>query len=88
MIHENVKKFMDGFHYDAHPMGMLISTVAALSTFYPDAHERPRPPSRGTKQIIRLIAKMPTLAAFAYRHSHGHAVRLSRQRPRLHARTS
>ena len=43
MIHENVKKFMDGFHYDAHPMGMLISTVAALSTFYPEAQQHRRP---------------------------------------------
>ena len=60
MIHENIKKLMDGFHYDAHPMGMLVSTVGALSTFYPEA-----------KQIHRLIAKMPTLAAFAYRHSLG-----------------
>jgi citrate synthase len=68
-IHENVKKFMDGFHYDAHPMGMLVSTVAALSTFYPDA----RADDRETRhlQIVRLIAKMPTLAAFAFRHSLG-----------------
>jgi citrate synthase len=68
-VHENVKKFMDGFHHDAHPMGMLISTVAALSTFYPEARDA----SDGTRrlQIIRLIAKMPTLAAFAFRHSLG-----------------
>ena len=70
MIHESLKKFMDGFNYDAHPMGMLIATVAAMSTFYPDAHAIHDPASR-TKQTYRLIAKMPTLAAFAYRHSMG-----------------
>lgn len=70
MIHENIKKLMDGFHYDAHPMGMLISTVAALSTFYTDAKNVHDPESR-RKQIHRAIAKMPTLAAFAYRHSVG-----------------
>jgi citrate synthase len=69
-IHENVKKFMDGFHHDAHPMGMLVSTVAALSTFYPDAKHVDDPAVR-RRQIIRLIAKMPTLAAFAYRHALG-----------------
>jgi citrate synthase len=69
-IHENVKKFMDGFHHDAHPMGMLISTVAALSTFYPDARNLTNP-ACNRKQIIRLIAKMPTLAACAYRHRLG-----------------
>jgi len=69
-IHENIKKFMDGFHYDAHPMGMLVSTVAALSTFYPDAKNIQDPVSR-KKQTYRLIGKMPTLAAFAYRHSRG-----------------
>jgi citrate synthase len=68
-IHENVKKFMDGFHYDAHPMGMLVSTVAALSTFYPEARESD--PETRKLQIVRLIAKMPTLAAFAFRHSLG-----------------
>jgi citrate synthase len=68
-IHENVKKFMDGFHHDAHPMGMLVSTVAALSTFYPEA--RADDEATRTLQIIRLIAKMPTLAAFAFRHSLG-----------------
>ncbi len=69
-IHENLKKFMDGFHHDAHPMGMLVSSVAALSTFYPEAKNGT---DRGTRQlqIVRLIAKMPTLAAFAYRHSLG-----------------
>jgi len=69
-IHENVKKFMDGFHHDAHPMGMLISTVAALSTFYPEARDASDPETRRL-QIVRLIAKMPTLAAFAFRHSLG-----------------
>jgi citrate synthase len=69
-IHESIKKFLDGFHYDAHPMGMLISTVAALSTFYPDAKDIFSAESR-TKQTYRLIGKMPTLAAFAYRHSLG-----------------
>jgi citrate synthase len=69
-VHENVKKFMDGFHHDAHPMGMLISTVAALSTFYPEARDASDPETRRL-QIIRLIAKMPTLAAFAFRHSLG-----------------
>jgi citrate synthase len=70
IIHENIKKFMDGFHYDAHPMGMLVSTVGALSTFYPDAKDIFDSESR-RKQAYRLIAKMPTLAAFAYRHSIG-----------------
>jgi citrate synthase len=70
MIHESLKKFMDGFNYDAHPMGMLIATAAAMSTFYPDARNIHDPASR-RKQTHRLIAKMPTLAAFAYRHSLG-----------------
>jgi citrate synthase len=70
MTHENVKKFMGGFHYDAHPMGILISTVAALSTFYPDSKNIADPKCR-RKQIIRLIGKMPTLAAYAYRHRLG-----------------
>jgi citrate synthase len=69
-IHENVKKFMDGFHHDAHPMGMLMSTVAALSTFYPEAKDGVSAETRH-RQIVRLVAKMPTLAAFAYRHSLG-----------------
>ena len=69
-IHESIKKFLDGFHYDAHPMGMLISTVAALSTFYPDAKDIFNSDGR-KKQTYRLIGKMPTLAAFAYRHSLG-----------------
>jgi citrate synthase len=66
-VHENVKKFMDGFHHDAHPMGMFISTVAALSTFYPDAKVN-RDHGHRDLQIYRLIAKVPTIAAFAYRH--------------------
>jgi len=70
MIHENIKKFMDGFHYDAHPMGILVGTVGALSTFYPDAKNIMDPANR-QRQIYRLIAKMPTIAAFAYRHSLG-----------------
>ena len=70
MLHENTKKFMDGFHYDAHPMGMLVSTVAALSTFYPDAKNIHDPEVRRL-QILRLVGKMPTIAAYAYRHSLG-----------------
>jgi citrate synthase len=69
-IHESIKKFLDGFHYDAHPMGMLISTVAALSTFYVEAKDIFNPESR-RKQTYRLLGKMPTIAAFAYRHSLG-----------------
>jgi citrate synthase len=69
-IHESIKKFLDGFHYDAHPMGMLISTIAGLSTFYPDSKHIFDPESR-KKQTYRLIGKMPTLAAFAYRHTLG-----------------
>ncbi len=69
-LHENVKKFMEGFRHDAHPMGMLQSTVGALSTFYPEAKligdQRKR-----AHHTIRLLAKMPTMAAFAYRHSIG-----------------
>ena len=70
MIHESLKKVMDAFNYDAHPMGMLIATVAAMSTFYPEAREVHDRTVR-TKQIHRLIAKMPTVAAFAYKHSMG-----------------
>jgi len=70
MIHENIKKFIDGFHHDAHPMGILVGTVGALSTFYPDAKRIFDTESRRV-QTHRLIAKMPTLAAFAYRHSIG-----------------
>ena len=70
IIHENIKKLIDGFHHDAHPMGILVSTVGALSTFYPDAKRIFDPKSREA-QTYRLISKMPTLAAFAYRHSLG-----------------
>jgi citrate synthase len=69
-IHESIKKFLDGFHYDAHPMGMVISTIAALSTFYNDAKDIFNEDSR-RKQTCRLIGKMPTIAAFAYRHTLG-----------------
>jgi len=70
IVHENIKELMQGFRYDAHPMGMLISTVAALSTFYPQAKDVHNPQCR-RDHIFRLIAKMPTLAAFAYRHTMG-----------------
>ena len=69
-VHENIKKLMEGFRYDAHPMGMFISTIAALSTFYPEAKDVMNPEVR-QKQIFRLIGKVPTIAAFAYRHSRG-----------------
>ncbi len=70
-IHENMRKrFVDGFHYDAHPMGMLVSAIAALGTFYDDAKEIKDKDSRD-KQILRLIAKMPTLAAMSFRFSVG-----------------
>ena len=70
-IHENMRKrFLEGFHYDSHPMGILVSAVAALSTYYPDAKDIFDPETRH-KQIIRLIAKMPTLAAAAHRFSVG-----------------
>ncbi len=69
-VHENVKGFMQGFRHDAHPMGMLLGSVGALSTFYPDANDIGDPGNR-MMQTIRLIAKMPTLAAFAFRHSNG-----------------
>jgi citrate synthase len=70
MIHENAKKFMEGFHHDAHPMGMLISSVAALSTFYTESRSIQDAQARRL-QIVRLIAKMPTLAAYCYRHGLG-----------------
>lgn len=70
MVHENVREFIDAFRYDAHPMGTLVSTVAALSTFYPGAKDLSDPESRRL-QMHRLIAKMPTLAAYAYRHRRG-----------------
>jgi citrate synthase len=69
-VHENIKQLMHAFRYDAHPMGMFISIVAALSTFYPEASKIDDPAARH-KQIIRLIAKVPTIAAFSYRHSRG-----------------
>src|SRR3984893_1512532 len=70
LLHENIKKLIDGFHHDAHPMGILVGTVGALSTFYPDAKDIFNVESRRL-QILRLIAKMPTLAAFAARHAVG-----------------
>ena len=69
-VHENIKKFVEGFRYDAHPMGMLLATVGALSTFYPDASKIDDEFERHMA-AVRLIAKMPTLAAFAYRHNLG-----------------
>jgi citrate synthase len=69
-VHENIKEFMQGFRYDAHPMGMLLASVGALSTFYPEAHAVKDADIRYA-QVVRLIAKMPTLAAFAYRHNQG-----------------
>jgi citrate synthase len=69
-IHENLKQFIEGFRYNAHPMGMLMATVSALSTFYPEASKISNPENR-MLQIARLIAKMPTLGAFAYRHQQG-----------------
>jgi citrate synthase len=70
LIHENIKKFMENFRYDAHPMGMFIATVAALSTFYPEANQIGDEKLRAI-QIQRLIAKVPTIAAFSYRHGRG-----------------
>ena len=70
ILHENMKKFIDGFHHDAHPMGIVVSAVGALSTFYPDAKDIFNAESR-RKQTYRLIGKLPTLAGFAYRHSLG-----------------
>ena len=69
-VHENIKKFVEGFRYDAHPMGMLLATVGALSTFYPAAKNIDERQERHMA-AVRLIAKMPTLAAFAYRHNLG-----------------
>jgi citrate synthase len=70
LVHENIREFIDAFRYDAHPMGILVSTVGALSTFYPDAKNVADPESRRL-QMYRLLAKMPTLAAYAYRHRRG-----------------
>ncbi len=69
-VHEDIKKFLTGFRYDAHPMGMLLATTGALSTFYPDAKKLEDPVERYLA-TIRLIAKIPTLAAFSYRHNSG-----------------
>ena len=71
MLHENTKDFIDGFRYDAHPMGILVSTLAALSTVYPEARHV-RDAKNRDRQTVRLIAKMPTLAAYSYRHRRGH----------------
>ncbi len=71
MLHENTKRIMEAFHHDAHPMGVLASTVAALSTFYPEAKNVHDPAIRQL-QIYRLLGKMPTIAAYAYRHSLGY----------------
>ncbi len=69
-VHTNLTRFLDGFRYDAHPMGMLLGAVGALSTFYPDAKNISDPASRRL-QRVRLIAKLPTLAAWVFRHTHG-----------------
>jgi citrate synthase len=69
-LHENIKALMEAFRYDAHPMSMFISTVAAMSTYYPESRNIMDPETR-MKQIIRLIAKVPTIAAFSYRHLQG-----------------
>ena len=86
-VHEDIKKFLEGFRYDAHPMGMLLAAVGALSTFYPDAKKLDDPEERYLA-TIRLIAKMPTLAAFAYRHNMGLPYVYPGQRPHLLRRTS
>src|SRR4030067_856640 len=70
IFHENIRTFIDGFRYDAHPMGMLITSIAALSTFYPEAKPAADPETRRL-QMYRLIAKTPTLAAYASRHRRG-----------------
>jgi citrate synthase len=69
-VHENVRGLMQGFRYDAHPMGMFVSAVAALSTFYPEAARVDDPETR-LAQVVRLVAKVPTIAAWSYRHSRG-----------------
>ena len=69
-VHENVKSFMEGFRYDAHPMGMLMASTGALSTFYPDARNISDADNRHM-QMVRMIAKMPTLGAWSYRHAQG-----------------
>ena len=70
MVHENLRELIDAFRYDAHPMGILISTVGAMSTFYPEAKKIHDPENR-KMQVFRLMAKMPTIAAYAYRHRRG-----------------
>jgi citrate synthase len=70
-VHENVKRLMEGFRYDAHPMGQFIATIAALSTFYPEAGDVDDADTR-LSQLVRLIAKVPTIAAWSYRHSRGY----------------
>jgi len=70
MVHENIKKVLGGFHHDAHPMGMLMSSVAALATLYPEARNIQDPAVR-QRQILRLVGQIPTIAAYAYRHSKG-----------------
>jgi len=70
MLHETTKKFLEGFRYDAHPMGMFVSTVAALSTVYPESRNVLDPANR-RQQIVRLIGKVPTIAAYTYRHGRG-----------------
>src|SRR5262249_31221566 len=69
-VHESVTKFLEGFRYDAHPMGMLLGAVGALSTFYPDAKNIHDAENRHL-QRVRLIAKLPTIAAYIFRHAHG-----------------
>ena len=83
MLHENIKKLMEGFQYDAHPMGIFLSTVGAFSTFYPDAKQIFDEQSR-KKQMHRLIAKVPTHRRLRLPPQHRPPVRLSRQRPELH----
>ena len=70
MLHESIKKFMEGFRYDSHPMGMFVSTVAALSSVYPEARDIHDPENR-MHQIVRLIGKVPSIAALSYRHNVG-----------------
>ncbi len=82
-VHTNIIKFLEGYRYDAHPMGMLLGVVGGLSTFYPDAKDIEDPANRYI-QRVRLMAKLPTLAAFLFRHSRGLPYELPAQRPRLH----
>ena len=87
MLHETTKKFMEGFRYDAHPMAMLVSTVAALSTVYPEARDIQDPDNR-LLQIKRLIGKMPSIAAYVLSPQPGLPLRLPGQRSRTTPRTS